>query len=176
MSAAGTVYLYGTTKQSGLGPADVWVAKAPFAQVTDQRAWEYSTGLPAPLAWSDQFALARPMTFTGTPTAEAEAPLGQLSVTPYGTKYVAAASSDVLDTRIRAWIADSPDGPWQYLGVVATEVVQQGQIAYDARVADLTGAGWTAVYSVNGDPHNTENVRLYRGQFATPNAGVLPPP
>jgi hypothetical protein len=119
------------------------------------------------------------MTFTGTPQQDQDdikAPLAQLSVTPYGTKYLAAASSDVLDARIRAWIADSPDGPWQYVGVVATAAVQQGQIAYDARVAELTGAGWTAVYSVNGDPHNTEDVRLYRGQFAAPTPGVLPPP
>jgi hypothetical protein len=82
----------------------------------------------------------------------------------------------VLDTRIRAWIADNPEGPWQYLGVVATAVVRQGQIAYDSRVAQLTGAGWAAVYSVNGDPHNTEDVTLYRGQFAVPTPGVLPPP
>ena len=97
---------------------------------------------------------------------------GKRILTPYETKYLAAASSDVLDTRIRSWISDNPDGPWQYLGVVATEVVQQGQIGYDARVADLTGAGWTAVYSVNGDPHHNEDVRLYRGQFAPPNAGT----
>jgi hypothetical protein len=177
--ADGTVYLYGTTKRSDLGPADVWVAKAPFAQVTNPSAWQYHTGLVAPLDWSDQFALAQPMTFTGTPQQnqdDIEAPLAQLSVTPYGTKFLAATSSDVLDTRIRGWISDNPDGPWQYLGVVATEVVQQGQIGYDARVANLTGAGWTAVYSVNGDPHNNEDVRLYRGQFAPPNAGVLPPP
>jgi hypothetical protein len=171
----GTVYLYGTTKRSDLGPADVWIARAPFAEVTNPSAWQYSTGLPAPLDWSDQFALAQPMTFTGTPTDDAAPPLAQLSVTPYGTKYLAAASSDVLDPRIRAWIADNPEGPWTYLGVVATAVLQQGQISYDARVADLTGAGWTAVYSVNGDPHNVEDVRLYRGQFAPPNAGVLPP-
>jgi hypothetical protein len=30
-------------------------------------------------------------------------------------------------------------------------------------VANLTGAGWTAVYSVNGDPHNIENVRAVPG-------------
>ena len=178
--ADGTVYLYGTTRRSGLGPADVWVARAPFAQVTDPSAWEYSTGLSIPQAqWTDQFALAQPMVFTGTAQQDQDdikAPLAQLSVTPYGTKYLAAASSDVLDTRIRAWIADNPEGPWTYLSVVATAAVQQGQIAYDARIAQLTGAGWTAVYSVNGDPHNTEDVRLYRGQFAAPNPGVLPPP
>ncbi len=55
------------------------------------------------------------MTFTGTPTDAAAAPLAQLRVTPYGTKYLAAASSDVL-------------------------------------VAELAGAGWTAV----------EDVKLYR--------------
>ena len=66
------------------------------------------------------------MTFTGTPADDAAAPLGPLSVTPYGTKYLPASSSDVLDTRIRAWIADTPEGPWTYLGVVTTEVVQQG--------------------------------------------------
>lgn len=174
----GNVYLYGTTKRSDLGPADVWVARAPFAQVTTPSAWQYYTGLPSPLDWNSDFTLAQPMTFTGTlqqDQNDIKAPLGQLSVTAYGTKYVAAASSDVLDTRIRAWIADSPEGPWNYLGVLATEVVQSGQIAYDARLANLTGAGWTGVYSVNGDPHNNEDVRLYRGQFATPNPGELPP-
>jgi len=174
-AADGSVYIYGTTKRSNLGPADVWVARAPFAQVTNQSAWQYFTGLPAPLDWSSDSSLAQPMSFSGSPSTDAAAPLGQLSVTQYGTKYLAAASSDVLDTRIRAWIGDGPQGPWSYLGVVATAATQQGQIAYDARVANLTGAGWTAVYSVNGDPHNVEDVRLYRGQFAAPNAGVLPP-
>jgi hypothetical protein len=106
------VYLYGTTKRSTLGPADVWVAKAPFAQVTDPSAWEYHTGMVAPLDWSNDFTLAQPMTFTGTLDQnqdDIKAPLGQLSVTAYGTKYLAAASSDVLDTRIRAWIADNPE-------------------------------------------------------------------
>jgi hypothetical protein len=37
----GTVYLYGTTRRSNLGPADVWVAKAPFARVTNASAWQY---------------------------------------------------------------------------------------------------------------------------------------
>ena len=175
----GTVYLYGMTKRSNLGPADVWVARAPFAQVTTPSAWEYYTGLPAPLDWNGDFTLAQPMAFTGTLQQnqdDIKAPLSQLSVTPYGTKYLAAANSDVLDPRIRAWIADSPQGPWQYLGVVATPTLRPGQISYAANVSQLTGAGWTAVYSVNGDPHNTEDVTLYRGQFATPNPGVLPPP
>jgi hypothetical protein len=174
--ADGTVYLYGTTKRSNLGPADIWVARAPVAQVTNVSAWEFYTGLPAPLDWNSDFTLAQPMTFTGTPTDDAAAPLSQLTVTPYGTKYLGAASSDVLDNRVRAWIADSPQGPWQYLGVVATAVVQSGQIAYGAQVEDLAGSGWTVVYSVNDPEHNREDVRLYRGQFAAPNSGVLPPP
>src|SRR5207253_167760 len=84
--------------------------------------------------------LAQPMTFTGTLDQnqdDIKAPVAQLTVTPYGTKYLASASSDVLDTRIRAWIADNPDGPGQYLGVAATETGQQGQLGYDAqRVGD----------------------------------------
>ena len=177
-AADGNVYLYGTTRRSDLGPADVWVARAPFAQVTTPSSWQYYTGLPSPLDWNSDFTLAQPMTFTGTLQQnqdDIKAPLGQLSVAAYGSKYVAAASSDVLDTRIRAWIADSPEGPWNYLGVLATEVVRSGQIGYDARLVNLTGAGWTGVYSVNGDPHKNDDVTLYRGQFATPNAGVLPP-
>jgi hypothetical protein len=46
-----------------------------------------------------------------------------------------------LTVTLGAWIAENPDGPWQYLGVAATETVQQGQIGYDAKVVDLTGAG-----------------------------------
>jgi len=180
----GTVYLYGTTRRSNLGPADVWVAKTSFANVTNPDTWQYFTGLPGGLEWNGDFTLAKPMSFPATPDL-ANAPLGQLSVVPYGSKYLGSAMSDVLDTRIRAWIADSPEGPWTYLGVVATAQFQnpaadpQPQFAYDARVAELSGAaGWTVVYSVN-DPHpedQQQNVTLYRGQFATPIGGVLPPP
>lgn len=45
-SADGTVNLYGRTKRSNLGSADVQVAKAPLAQVTDESTWQYSTGVP----------------------------------------------------------------------------------------------------------------------------------
>ena len=85
--ADGTVYLYGTTKRSNIGSADVWVARAPFAEVTNPSAWEYSTGLPALLDWNSDFTLAQPMTFTGTLEQDQDdikAPLAQLSVTPYG--------------------------------------------------------------------------------------------
>jgi hypothetical protein len=185
VDVGGTVYLYGTTKRSNLGPADVWVARAPFAQIGDSSTWKYFTNpvLPQLPAWSSDFGLAKPMTFQGTPQQnqdDANAPLAQLSVARYGSKYLGSANSDVLDPRIRAWIADSPEGPWTYLGVVATAQFQNGnQFAYDSRVAELTGAaGWTVVYNVN-DPnpdHQKQNVTLYRGQFATPAAGVLPPP
>lgn len=184
VDVGGTVYLYGMTKESSLGPADIWVARAPFASVGDSSTWEYFTNpaLPALPAWSDQFALAKPMTFPdGSSDPLAAAPIAQLSVYQYGSKYLASAVNAVLDPqgRIRAWIADNPEGPWTYLGVVATAQFQNSnQIAYDARVTDLTGAGWTAVYNVN-DPNpgdQAQNVTLYRGQFATPASGVLPPP
>ena len=182
VDVGGVVYLYGATRRSNLGPGDVWVARAPFGSVTDPGAWEYFTGLPAPLDWSNQFALAQPMTFQGTPQQnqnDIQAPLAQLSVYRYGSKYLASSLTNVLDTRVRAWVSDNPEGPWNYLGVVATAQFQNDdQVAYDARVVDLPGAGWTAVYNVNDpDPeHQKQNVTLYRGQFATPNAGVLPTP
>ena len=50
-----------------------------------------------------------------------------------------------------------------------------GRAGYDGRVAELSGAGWTAIYSVNGDPHTLEDVRPSQGQFAPPNAGIVPP-
>jgi len=180
VDVGGTVYLYGTTKRSNLGPADVWVAKTSFANVTTPSTWQYFTGLPDELAWSSDSTLAKPMTFPVTPD-DGNAPLAQLSVTHYGSKYLAGANSDLIDPRIRAWISDSPEGPWTYLGVVATAEFQDPahQFAYDSRVAKLTGtAGWTVVYSVNDpDPdHQKQNVTLYRGQFATPAAGVLPQP
>ncbi len=181
VDVGGTVYMYGATRRSSLGPGDVWVARAPFAQVTNSGAWEYYTGLSGLAAWNPMFALAQPMTFQGTPQQnqdDIKAPLAQLSVYHYGNKYLASSLSNVLDTRIRAWISDSPEGPWDYQGVVATAAFlsPSTQVAYDARVVDLPGAGWTAVYNVNDPNHNKEDIRLYRGQFATPAAGVLPPP
>jgi hypothetical protein len=173
VDADGTVYLYGTTKRSGLGPADIWVARAPFVQVTDPSAWQYFTALPAPLDWSNQFSAAEPMSFPVAP--DAAAPLAQMSVARYGDKYLASAVSDVLDSRVRAWISTDPEGPWQYLGVVATAQLRSGQYAYDARTVKLPGAGWTVVYNVNDPNHNRQDVTLYRGQFAPPNGGVLPP-
>jgi hypothetical protein len=179
VDVGGTVYLYGTTKRSSLGPADVWVAKTSFANVTSPSTWQYFTGLPAPLDWSNQYALAKPMSFPATPDL-ANAPLAQLSVYRYGNKYLASAVTPLLDPdgNIRAWISDNPEGPWTYLGVAATAAKNNNQIAYDARIADLPGtAGWTVVYNVN-DPnpdHQKQNVTLYRGQFATPASGVLPP-
>ena len=46
--ADGNVYLYGTTKRSNLGPADAWVARAPFAQVTNPSAWDTLRTFPRP--------------------------------------------------------------------------------------------------------------------------------
>jgi hypothetical protein len=164
----GTVYLYGTTRRSNLGPADVWVARAPFAQVTNPDSWEFFTGLPDLLAWNSNFILAQPMSFPAAPD-DAKAPTGQFSVARYGSKYLASAVNDVLDTRVRAWIADSPQGPWQYVGVVATaDLKNNHQLVYDARVADLPGSGWTAVYNVNDHDHQQQDFTLYRGQFAKP--------
>jgi hypothetical protein len=183
--ADGKVYLYGTTRRSGIGPSDIWAARAPFDQVTNQSQWEFSTGLPEPApglpapdpAWTSQFALAQPMTFTGN-----DSPLAQFSVVPYGNRYLAgAARADAFktngETSMRAWIADSPQGPWQTLGDVTTfHEKTPDQIAYDARIVKLPGAGWTVVYSVNDPIRQQQNFTLYGGQFVAPNAGVLPQP
>jgi len=81
-----------------------------------------------------------------------------------------AASLDVDGfTQVGAWTSTVPQGPWQRAGVVATNTPQSsGQLAYDGRMANLPGAGWTVVYGVNDPVNNTQNVDLYGGRFATP--------
>jgi hypothetical protein len=105
-------------------------------------------------------------------------PIAQLSVVSYGNRYLAGAFTwDALSTDIKAWVADTPWGPWrQQASNVATFHPQTSdQIAYDARIANLLGAGWTVVYSVN-DPtiRQQQDFTLYRGQFAAPSG--LPSP
>ena len=189
-AADGKLYLYGTTKHS-IGPfgvaADAWLARA---SVDNPQALEYFTNpfLPTdPPAWSSSFAAANPMTFTKIAPGDDSAPPAQLSVVPYGNGYLAGAfAADLFKdvngrSFVRAWTSDSPQGPWQMVmdgmnpQTVATfQARTSEQIAYDARVARLPGAGWTVVYSVNDPINQNQDFTLYRGQFAAPNG--LPPP
>lgn len=182
-AADGKVYLYGTTRRPGSIPAaDAWVARAPFADVTNQSGWEFFTGLPAPLDWSSDFSAAKPMAFNNGLLPDSS-PIAQLSVVPYGNRYLAGAfAADVFKDEngrapMRAWIADTPQGPWQPLGDVAMfEDRTTNQIGYDARIVDLPGPRWTVVYNVNDPIDQWDDFTLYRGEFSVPNAGVLPSP
>lgn len=189
--ADGLVYLYGTTKHP-IGPfgiaSDAWLARAPFEQLT---SLEYFTNPPLPLtpadSWSTDFANAKPMTFTKNMMGDGS-PAAQLSVVPYGDRYLASAfAADVFQddqgrSFVRAWEADSPQGPWKMVmngtepETIATFTKRSAhQLAYDARVAQLAGgAGWTAVYSVNDPEGQRNDFRLYRGEFSAPNG--LPAP
>jgi len=185
--ADGKIYLYGTTKFAA-GPfpaAETWLARAPFDAPT---SLEYFTNptVPTPNPWSTNFADAKPMTFTKN-LLPSGAPLAQLSVIPYGNRFLATAfEADVFQddqgrSFVRAWVSNTPEGPWD---MVVTGVQPQTvatftrsttqQIAYDARVAPLTGPGPTVVYSVNDPINQQHDFRLYRGEFATPNG--LPAP
>ena len=66
------------------------------------------------------------------------------------------------------------DGTGQPQTIATFQRQTTDQIAYDARVAPLPGAGWTVVYNVNDPLHQQQNHTLYRGQFAAPNG--LPAP
>jgi hypothetical protein len=187
--ADGKVYLYGTTSYS-IGVfgfvAEGWLARAPLSQPTNL---EYFTNplLPTVPAWSSDFADAKPMTFTRNAVPDG-APLAQLSVVPYGNRYLAGAfEADVFQDEqgrsfVRAWVSDTPYGPWQMVvdgtGQPQTVATFQrrtaNQIAYGAMIAQLPGAGWTVVYSSNDPNSGFSNFTLYRGEFATP-AGLPPP-
>jgi hypothetical protein len=185
--ADGKVYLYGTTRRDGPFPFDdAWLARAPFDQPTNL---EYFTNplLPTDPSWSTSFTDAKPMTFTRNLLPD-NSPIAQLSVVPYGNRFLASAfEADVFQDQqgrsfVRAWVADTPQGPWQMVvngtgqpqNVATFQRQTADQIAYDARVAELPGAGWTVVYSVNDPIHQQQNFTLYRGQFAAPTG--LPAP
>jgi hypothetical protein len=179
----GTLYLYGTTKFS-IGAfgfaAEAWLARASFSQPTNL---EYFTNplLPTDPAWSADFADAEPMTFTRNALPEG-APLAQLSVVPYGDGFLAGAfEADTFQDEqgrsfVRAWVSDSPEGPWQMVmdvtGQPQTVATFQrrtaDQIAYGAMIAQLPGAGWTVVYSANDPIRQWNDFTLYRGEFAPP--------
>lgn len=187
-AADGMVYLYGTTSVTA-GPfiaAEAWLARAPFSQPTNL---EYFTNplLPTDPAWSTDFADAQPMTFTRNALPDG-APLAQLSVVPYGNRYLAGAfEADTWGDEqgrsfVRAWVSDTPYGPWQMVvdvtGAPQTIATFQrrtaDQIAYGAMIAQLPGAGWTVVYSSNDPIRQWNDFTLYRGEFATPTG--LPSP
>jgi hypothetical protein len=192
LATDGTVYLYGTTKYSAGAfgvAADAWLARAPFDQPTQL---EYFTNPIAPVnpadSWSTDFANAKPMTFTKIVSGDDSSPAAQLSVVPYGNRYLAGAfAADVFQDNqgrsfVRAWEADSPQGPWKMVmnganpQTIATfQRRSSKQIAYDARITQLPGgAGWTVVYSANDPVNQQQDFTLYRGQFAPPNG--LPAP
>jgi hypothetical protein len=189
--ADGKVYLYGTTRREGPFPYDdAWLARAPFAQVTDQSAWEFFTNpvLPTSPSWSNSFADAKPMTFTKNALPDGS-PIAQLNVVPYGSRYLAGAfEADVFQDQqgrsfVRAWVADTPQGPWQMVvdgngkprDIATFQHRTSEQMAYGARIVQLSGgAGWTVVYGVNDPVNWQDDFTLYRGEFAAPNG--LPAP
>jgi hypothetical protein len=161
------VYLYGSTSHpTSLFPeVKAWVARAPFDQVTNVGSWQFFTGNNA---WSANFTDAKPMEFTknGSPDGS---PIAQLSVVPYGNRYLAGAFTwDTLSPDIRSWVADTPSGPWvqQPSNAATFQRRTNEQIAYDARIANLPGSGWTVVYSANDPVNQQQDFTLYRGQFA----------
>jgi hypothetical protein len=165
----GFVYLYGTAKikdsSSPLGlRAEVYVARATIADLGNQAAWQFWTatgwsqgGSPVPIPFVDQ---------NGQPT---DAPLAQPSVVPNGSGYLAASLDVDGFNQVGAWTSTAPQGPWQRAGIVANHTPESsGQLSYDARIANLPGAGRTVVYNVNDPENYTQNVHLYGGRFVPP--------
>ena len=83
---------------------------------------------------------------------------------------------DTLSNDIRAWVSFTPLGPWEQQPATTATFQKRtnDQIAYDAHIVNLPGAGWTVVYSVNDPINQTQDFALYRGQFAGANG--LPAP
>jgi hypothetical protein len=186
-----TVYLYGTTRFTNpfAGPvAEAWLARAPLSDPTQL---EYFTNpvavTPATPEWSPNFNDAKPMSFTENALPKSS-PLAQLSVVPYGNRFLAAAfAADVFQDEqgrsfVRAWVADTPTGPWKMVmngtnprDVFTFQKRSPDQVAYDARIPQLSGgAGSTVVYSANDPIRGWQDWTLYRGEFATPSG--LPSP
>jgi hypothetical protein len=168
------IYLYGQT--GSLFTANSWLARTPAGQETNVGAWQFFTDAPGTNPWSSNFADAKPMEFTknGAPDGS---PIAQLSVVPYGNRYLAGAFTwDTVSSDIKAWVASTPWGPWaqQPSDVATFQARTSGQIGYDARIANLPGANWTVVYSVNDPINGQQDFTLYRGEFATPSG--LPAP
>jgi hypothetical protein len=171
----GMVYLYGQT--GGLFTARSWLARAPSGQETNVGAWQFFTDAPGTNPWSPNFADAKPMKFKKSDGSDDGSPIAQLSVVPFGNRYLAGAFTwDTIAPDVRAWVADDPWGPWvqQPSNVATFQRRTSDQLAYDARIANLPGAGWTVVYSVNDPIHGLQDFTLYRGEFATPSG--LPSP
>ncbi len=171
----GNVYLYGKT--GSLFTTNSWLARAPAGQETNLGAWQFFTDATGTNPWSSNFADAKPMEFKNPDGSPGGPPIAQLSVVPYGTRYLAGAFTwDTISPDIKAWVANTPSGPWtqQPSDVATFQPRTSDQIAYNARIANLPGASWTVVYNVNGPINQDQDFTLYRGQFATPSG--LPSP
>jgi hypothetical protein len=171
----GMVYMYGRT--GGLFTAQSWLARVPSGQETTVGAWQFFTDAPGNNPWSPNFVDAKPMEFQKSDGSDDGPPIAQLSVVPYGNRYLAGAFTwDTVAPDIRAWVADTPWGPWvqQPSNVATFQRRTNEQIAYDARIAKLPGPGWTVAYSVNDPIKQQQDFTLYRGQFAAPSG--LPSP
>lgn len=191
----GLVYLYGKTHfvnpfAGAVGEA--WLARASFSELADTNTsieLEYFTNpvaeTPVTPAWSSSPNDAQPMTFTENLVQESS-PLAQLSVVPYGNRYLAVAfAADAADAAngspVWAWEADTPTGPWKKVmnGTSPRTIMtfterSSDQLAYDARIARLQGTpGWTIVYSVNSPSLGWQDWTYYRGEFKAPSG--LPP-
>jgi hypothetical protein len=174
-AADNNTYLYGET--GTLFTAKSWLARAPAGQETNVSAWQYFTDATGNNPWSSNLADAKPMEFKKSDGSADGSPIAQLSVVPYGNRYLAGAFTwDTVSPDIKAWVADTPWGPWQQQpsNVATFQPRTADQFAYDARIANLPGASWTVVYSVNDPINQTQDFTLYRGQFATPSG--LPSP
>jgi hypothetical protein len=168
-ASEGMTYLYGST--GSLFTARTWLARAPSGQEANAGAWQFSADPPG--TWSSTFADAKPIQFLQSDGVTSEGPpIAQLSVVPYGSRYLAGAFIwDAHGPDIGAWVADNPWGPWvhQPSNVATFQPRTNKQLGYDARIAQLPGAGWTVVYSANDPEGQFSDWTLYRGQFAAPN-------
>jgi hypothetical protein len=163
------VYMYGQT--GTLFSSQVWLARAPAGQESNVGAWQFFNAAPGSNPWSSNFADAKPLEFRKSDLSTDGAPIAQLSVVPYGNRYLAGAFIwDTVSPEIGAWVADNPWGPWvkQPSNVATFQRRTNEQIGYDARIAQLPGAGWTVVYNVNDPINQWNDFTLYRGQFAPP--------
>jgi hypothetical protein len=163
-AADNKVYMYGQT--GSLFSSQIWIARAPAGQEANVGSWQFFTDAPGNDPWSTNFADAKPMEFPNSGP-----PIAQLSVVPYGNRYLAGAFTwDTLSNEIKSWVSDTPYGPWtQSPTTAATFQPRTGQqIAYDARIVNLPGSGWTVVYSANDPNNQNQDFTLYRGQFASP--------
>jgi hypothetical protein len=173
----GDVYLY------GMNGRNVHAARAPPGSLLQADAWTFSSGDPSAPTWSSDPQQAVPLEWNHLPPllgalGPGAGPAAQPWVTAYGSGFLAAAKlADGLSDDVSVFTAPTPQGPWSYLGPIASTAAP-GLAADGAMLRNAT-ANPIVIYSTAPSPFLPAppplTVQDYGPHFEAP-AIALPPP